>query len=141
MIVAVLALMVALTGSAMAAGAVPLARRALTADNAKKLGGLTPRKVLEQAVGISLLIGPLSIKHLVVVKSAPWSLPPSGQGDFSAPCPTGQSAVSGGFDDATNTAIPAATRPGADAASWRVFIVNTSTTAAASGSVYAVCAK
>ena len=41
MIVALLALFVALGGTAVAAGVVPLARRALLADNAKKLNGLT----------------------------------------------------------------------------------------------------
>jgi hypothetical protein len=39
LVVAMLALLVSLSGTAVAAGVVPLAKRALTADNAKKLGG------------------------------------------------------------------------------------------------------
>src|SRR6266516_614707 len=45
MIVALLALFVALGGTAVAAGVVPLARRALLADNAKKLNGLTAAQI------------------------------------------------------------------------------------------------
>src|SRR5437016_2779250 len=120
MIVAVLALMVALTGSAVAAGVVPLARRALVADNAKKLGGQTPRKVLIRAVEVALLVGPLSIKHLVVVRSAAWSVPAGGQADFVAACDAGQKVVSGGFDAAAGQATAVASRPGTDGASWKV---------------------
>ena len=40
LVIAVLALFVALSGTAVAAGIVPLAKRALVADNAKKLGFL-----------------------------------------------------------------------------------------------------
>jgi hypothetical protein len=141
MIVAILALMVGLTGSAVAAGVVPLARRALVADNAKKFGGQTPRKALIRAVEVALLVGPLSIKHLVVVRSAAWSVPAGSQADFAASCDAGQKVVSGGFDAAAGQATPVASRPGSDGASWRVFLANASTTAAASGSVYAVCVK
>jgi hypothetical protein len=41
---ALLALFVALGGTAVAANVVPLAKRALVADNAKKVGGLTARR-------------------------------------------------------------------------------------------------
>ena len=41
LVVAVLALFVSLSGTAVAAGVVPLAKRALSADNAKKLEGQT----------------------------------------------------------------------------------------------------
>jgi len=46
MIVALLALFVALSGTAVAAGIVPLAKRALVADNAKKLNGATLKQVI-----------------------------------------------------------------------------------------------
>jgi hypothetical protein len=57
LVIAVLALFVALGGTAVAAGVVPLAKRALTADkakvadNAKKLGGKTPRQIAAQMRG------------------------------------------------------------------------------------------
>ena len=62
MVVALLALFVALGGTAVAAGIVPLAKRALVADNAKKLGGLSLGQI-----GASL-------PALITVRTAPWSL-------------------------------------------------------------------
>ena len=62
MIVALLALFVALGGTAVAAGVVPLAKRALVADNAKKLNGLTAGQI---AAGI---------QGRVAVKTGLWSV-------------------------------------------------------------------
>ena len=59
MIVALLALFVALGGTAVAAGVVPVAKRALVADNAKKLNGLTAAQI---AAGI---------KDRITVKTGP----------------------------------------------------------------------
>ena len=47
MAVALAALFIALSGTAVAAGVPALAKRALVADNAKKLGGQTPAALLE----------------------------------------------------------------------------------------------
>ena len=66
MIVALLALFVALSGTAVAAGIVPLAKRALVADNAKKLNGATLKQVIggivrelrDFVVGIGLINDP-----------------------------------------------------------------------------------
>ncbi len=66
MIVALLALFVALSGTAVAAGIVPLAKRALVADNAKKLNGAT----LKQVIGGIVTAAPA----LVSVQTQPWSL-------------------------------------------------------------------
>ena len=52
LVVASVALVVALTGTAIAANVVPLAARAKVADNAKKLGGKTPVPVLVLTVGL-----------------------------------------------------------------------------------------
>ena len=49
MAVALAALFVALSGTAVAAGVPGLAKRALVADNAKKLGGQTPAALLASA--------------------------------------------------------------------------------------------
>ncbi len=127
MVVALLALLVALSGTAVAAGIVPLAKRALIADNAKKLNGLT----LDQIAS--------SIPALVSVKSQPWSLNASGTGDFSVACDSGQKAIAGGYDNPSGDALQLDSRPSADLTAWRIFLGNLSSSASASGAVYAVC--
>jgi hypothetical protein len=131
MMVALLALFVALSGTAVAAGIVPLAKRALVADNAKKLNGAT----LTQITGGIAAAAPA----LVSVKSQPWSLNPSAGNDFSVACGAGQKAISGGFDNPSGDALALDTRPSSDGVSWRVFLLNISSSAPASGTVYAVC--
>lgn len=131
MVVALLALLVALSGTAVAAGVVPLAKRALVADNAKKLSGQT----LAQIVGG---IG-AAVPTLISVKSQPWSLNPNGGNDFSATCDAGQKAIAGGFDNPSGAALSSDTRPSSDGASWRIFLFNLSSSAAASGNIYVVC--
>ncbi len=131
MVVALLALLVALSGTAVAAGIVPLAKRALIADNAKKLNGLTLDQIASSI--------PAIIPALVSVKSQPWSLNPGGSNDFSVACDSGQKAIAGGYDNPSGDAIALDTRPSADQTAWRIFLGNASTSAPASGAVYAVC--
>lgn len=126
-VIALLALFVALSGTAVAAGIVPLAKRALVADNAKKLNGLSAGAF---AAGIPAL---------VTVRTQPWSLNPGAQGDFSSACNTGEKAIAGGFDNPNGTAISFDTRPSSDSASWKVFLLDPSSSAPASGSIFAVC--
>lgn len=132
MMVALLALLVALSGTAVAAvQVVPLAKRALVADNAKKLSG----KSLNQIVaGIGA-----AVPQLISVKSSAWSLNPSGGSDFSLACDAGQKAIAGGFDNPTGAALSSDTRPSSDGTSWRIFLFNLSSSAAASGNIYVVC--
>jgi len=63
MMVALLALFVALGGTAVAAGIVPLAKRALVADNAKKLNGGTLKQI---ATGIFA-----AVLQIVTVQTQP----------------------------------------------------------------------
>jgi hypothetical protein len=139
MIVALLALFVALSGTAVAAGVVPLAKRALSADNAKKLGGASKAQITAAAAALP---GPASnASSLVSVKTAPWSLT-GGQGaDVAVACDAGQKAISGGFDNPTGAAIGLDTRPSQDGASWKIYVLNLDSAAAASGTAYAVCVK
>jgi hypothetical protein len=133
--VALVALFVALSGTAVAAGVVPLAKRALVADNAKKLGGKTRSQVAATP-------GPASsIAGLVSVRSAPWSLAADGASDFSVSCSAGEKALAGGYDNPVGTALAIDTRPASDDSGWKLFLGNLSSTAAASGTLYAVCAK
>jgi len=127
LVIAVLALFVALSGTAVAAGVVPLAKRALVADNAKKLNGLSAGAI---AAGIPAL---------VTVRTQPWSLNGGGQNDFSAACNGGEKAIAGGFDNPNGNVLAIDTRPSSDDASWKVFLLNVSNSTSASGTVYAVC--
>ena len=135
MVVALLALFVALSGTAVAAGVVPLAKRALIADNASKLQGKTAAQVAALAPPVS------SVGGLVTTKTAPWSLGASQGATFTVSCDAGQKATGGGFDNPNGDAIAFESKPGADGASWSIFELNISTSAGASGTVYVECLK
>jgi len=146
LVVALIALFVALSGTAVAAGIVPLATRALTADRAKqaavadvakKLGPQATAAMVQQA-GQSP--GPASsAAGLVSVKTAAFSLNPDQQGIFTAACGPGEKALGGGFD--TQAAVhPWDTRPTGDGSGWQIYLSN-SPDAAATGTVYAVCLR
>lgn len=152
MVIALVALFAALGGSAIGATAVPLAKRALTADNAKKLGGKTLAQVAatpgpattlggQTATDIAATPGPASsIAALLTIKTAPWSLAASQFNFFSVACDTGQKVVGGGYDNPVGDALGFDDAPGTDGASWRVGIASSSQ-GAASGTVYAICAR
>lgn len=104
MAVALLALFVALGGVATAAAVVPLAKRALVADNAKKLGGktlpqLTTATATAIAAGAQLPSPSSTAAGLVVVKSQ--SGGQLGSGEFrelgTMSCDSGQKIMGGGL--------------------------------------------
>jgi hypothetical protein len=161
MTVALLALFVALSGTAFAVGSavVPLAKRALTADNAKvatlakeatiaanarKLGGQDAASLMQQAVSQSSKApGPASTAAgLITVKTAPWSVGPGSQGDFVVSCDAGQKAVAGGWEDPGTWGHPWDTRPTPDGTGWRTLVsVASQAPSVQSGTVYAICIK
>jgi hypothetical protein len=171
LVVALLALFVSLAGTAVAAGVVPLAKRALVADNAKKLGGKTRAQVAatpgpattlggktadeiaatpgpatsldgKSADQIAATPGPASTAAgLVSIKSAAWALAGNEGKDFSVACDAGQKAIAGGFDNPSGAALALDTRPSSDGGSWVIFLGNLSASAGASGTIYAVCLK
>jgi hypothetical protein len=132
--VAVIAMLVALSGTALAAGMVPLAKRALVADNATKFGGRTPK----QFIG-SLQIS--NVSGLVSVAATSWSLQANQENDFSATCTGKARAIGGGYDNSSGTAFNLDSRPSPDGASWRIVLVDPSATAPANGNVYAICLR
>ena len=142
LVVATVALFVALGGTAGAVvtAAVPLATRALVAENAKKLGGQTPAQLVSQA---SRAPGPASTAAgLVVVKSGTWSLAPDGFADFTVACDAGQKAIGGGWEDPNGYAHAWDTRPSPDLSGWKTYIdVSPDAPANQSGPLYAVCLK
>jgi len=132
LVIALLALFVALSGTAVAAGIIPHAK---LADNATKLQGKTPAQVAALAPAPSSLGGYLTVKNVA------WTLAPNVDGDFSAMCDAGQKAIAGGYDNPNGTALSFDTRPTPDGTGWRVYLSNLSTTVGASGSIYAVCLR
>jgi hypothetical protein len=128
LVVALIALFVSLSGTAVAAAVVvPLAKRALVADNAKKLQGKTAKRVAALAPKPSAG---------VTITTAPWSLNADAQNDFTTACASGK-AIAGGYDNPVGTALAFDTRPSSDGKSWKLYLVAGS--AASSGTLYAVC--
>lgn len=142
LVVAMLSLFVALSGTAGAvvSAAVPLAKRALVADNAKKVGGQTPAQIAQQA---SAQPGPASTAAgLVTVKTGSWSLGASAGGDFTVTCDSGQKVLGGGWDDPGGWAHAWDDRPTSDGAGWHVYVTMSSNAPGSqSGSLYAVCLR
>lgn len=148
LVVALVALFVSLGGTAVAAGVVPLAKRALMADRAKqaavadvakKLGPQATAALVQQA---GQQPGPASsAAGLVSVKSAAFSLTPKQGSMFTATCGSGEKAVSGGFGYDSNALVLAMdSLPTGDGGGWQVYLGNLSD-AAAAGTVYAVCLR
>jgi hypothetical protein len=141
-VVAMIALFVALGGTAgaVAVQAVPLAKRALTADNAKKLGGQTQSQLVSQAASLP---GPASTAAgLVSIKIGTWSLGPTGAADFTVTCDSGQKAIGGGWDDPQGWTHAWDDRPSADGSGWKVYLtVSDSAPSSQSGGLYAVCLR
>jgi hypothetical protein len=130
MVVALFALFLSLGGVAVAAGVVPLAKRALVADNAKKLGGKTPAQ-----------LQPGTVAGLVALRSANWSLSPGQADAFTAPCANREKVVGGGYDHASGDVLALDSRPAPDATGWKVNLESLSPTSAAAGAVYAICVR
>jgi hypothetical protein len=148
-VVAMIAMFLALGGTAGAVvtAAVPLAKRALVADNAKKLGGKSAAQIGAAAAAAALSQSPAGARPassavgVVTTKSAPWSLAGDQGSDFAAACDSGQKVIGGGYDNPSGDALALDTRPGSDGASWRIYLINLSSSAGASGNVYAICLK
>ena len=131
LVVAMLALLLALSGTGFAAQQiVPLAKRALVAAdkakvalNARALAGKTPSALVQQA---ALLPGPASTAaELVTVKSEADGQIAAGAGQvFTISCAAGQKIVSAGFASDGPVIVPVslpATMPGRWACSTRVI--------------------
>jgi hypothetical protein len=134
LVVAALALFVSTSGTAVAAGVVPMAKKALFANNAGKLQG----KTLGQ---VAALPGPANkAASLVSVTSTPFSLGVSEERDFTIQCASGAKAISGGYTS-PNSVLALDSRPSPDGAGWAMYLVNLSNSAAGAGAVHAVCLR
>ena len=147
LVVAMLALFVALGGTAGAVvtAAVPLAKRALVADNAKKLGGQTASQIVSAAASqAGQTPGPASTAaSLVSSKSAPFSVAPQGgEQVVTATCDSGSKAVGGGFNNPTSAlVISAGSSPTTDGTGWSEDLINLSSSTTGTGTVVAQCIK
>ncbi|HEX2428931.1 MAG TPA: hypothetical protein VHI53_13445 [Gaiellaceae bacterium] len=149
LVIAMVALFVALGGTAGAVvtAAVPLAKRALVADNAKKVGGVTAAQLGSAAVQVALKESPAgprpasSAASLISVKSAPFSLTANGQGSFTATCDSGQKAIAGGYANPVGTAFSVDTGPTSDGSGWSIYLVEATGSSSAIGVVQAICLK
>ena len=120
LVIAVLALFVSLSGTAVAAGVVPLAKRALTADNSKKLGGQTADAI---AASAAQRPGPASsAAGLFTVKSTAWSLGPNGRNDFAVMCDRARRRSAAASTIRTDTRTRGTRRPTGDGAGWRTVV-------------------
>lgn len=145
-VVALVALFFALGGTAgaIATQAVPLAKRALVADNAKKVGGQTAAQLSAQAVraaqAAAAAPGPASTAAgLMTIKTAPGNLGADGEGEFTVSCDAGQKAAGGGFS--SDGAVFALDSFPASDSSWRMYLANLSPSSGASITLYATCLR
>jgi hypothetical protein len=147
LVVGMIALFVALGGTAGAVvtAAVPLAKRALVADNAKKVGGVTAAQLGGAAAQLALKESPAGPRPastaagLIAVKTGTASLGPDGGGEFSVACDAGQKVMGGGFS--SNTGVIAFDSYPQSDTTWSFFLGNLSSTTAATITLYATCLK
>jgi hypothetical protein len=145
-VVAMIALFVALGGTAgaVATQAVPLAKRALTADNAKKLGGKTSAQIVSQATKAAQTAaqapGPASTAAGLVttVSQSIGTFAPNQEADVSVVCAAGKKVIGGGFS--SDGAVFSLDSHPANDTTWRLYLVNGNETQPAPNlTVYAIC--
>ncbi len=129
-VLALIALFVALGGTAVAAGIVPKAKFAL---NSGKLQGKT-------AAAVAALPSPASSAGgLVTVRTGSFSIEANRGLDVTVSCAAGEKAISGGFTS-QQFVLGSDTHPSGDGASWQLYLIHPDT-GTASGTSYAVCVK
>ena len=146
-VVAMVALFLALGGTAGAVvtAAVPLAKRALVADNAKKVGGVTAAQLGGAAVQLALKESPAGPRPastaagLVTIKTGAASLAANGEGEFTVSCDAGQKVMGGGFTT-SGAVFSFDSYPASDTA-WRLYLANASESSGASITLYATCLR
>jgi hypothetical protein len=146
LVVAMVALFVALGGTAGAVvtAAVPLAKRALVADNAKKLGGESlaqlTAKTAQAVQAAAAAPGPASTAAgLVSTKTATGQIAAGGAQTFSVTCDAGQKVMGGGFTS-DKLVLGLDSYPSSDT-TWSFFLGNIDDSGAANVTVYATCLR
>jgi hypothetical protein len=164
-VVSMVALFAALAGTGWAQEAVPLAKRALSADkakvatNAQKLNGRTATQIAatpgpgtdaatlngRTAAQLAATPGPTGTiaGGLFTIRSTGWSISNQDEDvDARALCLPGERAVNGGWDQAVGVAEIRADRPIPDGSGWFINVFGESgDNLPANGSVWVICAK
>lgn len=149
LLVAMIALFVALGGTAGAVvtATVPLAKRALVADNAKKLGGQTAGQITSQAASQAVAQagqapGPASTAAgLVTVKSQSiGAIAPDSGARYTISCDAGQKVMGGGFSSDQAVLVVAESYPVNDT-TWQLVLANILSSSPANTTIYATCLK
>ena len=147
LVVAMVALFVALGGTAGAVvtAAVPLAKRALVADNANKLQGKTAVQIGAAAASAALSQSPAGARPasttagLTVIKTvAAGSVAPGTLRESQIPCDAGQTAIAGGMS--SDGIVAMFDSYPSNATTWTVDYADLGS-AAANVTAYAVCQK
>jgi len=127
MVVACIALFIALSGGAVAAVVVPMAKRALVADNAlnaKKLGGKTPAELKSSLRGAQ---GPQGVAGPAGAPGAAGAVGPQGaqgaQGSQGSPGPQGPQGEVGAGLEIVGTVATAADLPAAGTTTGDAYLV------------------
>jgi hypothetical protein len=145
-VVAMIALFVALGGTAGAVvtATVPLAKRALVADNAKKLGGQTSTQIAAQASRAAQTAaqapGPASTAAGIVSTTSQsiGTFAPNQEAAVSVVCAGGKKVIGGGFS--SDGAVFSFDSHPANDTTWRMYLVNGDETQPAPNvTVYAIC--
>lgn len=129
LVIACLALLVSLSGTAIAAS--PVVKRALFADNAGKVQGKT-------AAQLAALPSPSSSSAgLLSSKTQADSLAATAEREFVIGCDAGKKIVSAGYSS-DGAVFSFDSRPMSDT-TWGIYLANASSSRAAAVSLYAVC--
>jgi hypothetical protein len=162
MTVALIALFAGFAGSAIAQTAVPLAKRALVAENAKKLQGRTAAQVAaipgpatdaatlngQTAAQIAATPGPSTSSgsipaSAITYRTQSWSV--NNEDDLArdtALCASNEKVIGGGWDQASGIAYPLKDAPLPDGTGWRVHMLGESgNDLPAVGTFWAVCLR
>jgi hypothetical protein len=143
-VLASIALFVALTGGAIAAGqAIPprakFADKAGVAANALKLNGKTAAQIV---ASVPAPAPPASIASYASSVAVNYSLNPTAEQNVTAACPAGSKAMGGGFSNPSSALVlSAGSSPTADGAGWVEDLVNLSSSTAGAGQVFVTCLK
>jgi hypothetical protein len=145
-VVAMLALFVALGGTAGAVvtAAVPLAKRALVADNAKKVNGLTAVQIAAAGARAGAALAaknpPTSAAALVTRKTSTATIAAGGGQAYTIACDAGQKVLGGGFSSDGPLVVAVASGP-TDDATWSLGLLNLDDSAGHNITLYATCIK
>jgi hypothetical protein len=165
LVISTIALFAALAGTGWAQEAVPLAKRALSADkakvatNAQRLNGRTATQIAatagpatdaatlngQTAAQIAATPGPTSSLSgsLFTYRTQSWSVDSEEQVTRdTANCLAGERAIAGGWEQSSGVAYVLADKPTPDGSGWQFIIFGESgNDLPAVGTIYAVCAR